>query len=86
MILCEITMLNDFSFFALTYFVLNSRFLHIFEDSSRLLNGAFTPSVLHGVIRGRLGHLSNKKYFYSTLTTILCRVICGTSVNANKII
>ena len=32
------------------------------------LKGAFTQSVLRGVIRRRLGHLKNKKYFFQSIT------------------
>ena len=37
--------------------------------------GAFTQSVLRGVIRRRLGYVINKKYFFIKKTTILRRVI-----------
>ena len=31
------------------------------------VKGAFTQSVLRGVIRRRLGHLKNKKYFFQSI-------------------
>ena len=37
--------------------------------------GAFTQSVLRGVIRRRLGYVINKNIFFIKKTTILCRVI-----------
>ena len=43
--------------------------------------GAFTQSVLRGVICRRLGYLKNKKCFFSKKTTILRGVFCP-SVNA----
>ena len=45
------------------------------QISSHYLKGAFTQSVLRGVIRRRLGYVINKKYFFHKKTTILRRVI-----------
>ena len=47
----------------------------------RFAKGAFTQSVLRGVIRRRLGYLKNKKCFFTNKTTILRGVFCP-SVNA----
>ena len=46
--------------------------------------GAFTQSILRGVIRRRLGYVINKKYFFHKKTTILRRVI-RRGVNATLI-
>ena len=39
----------------------------IFGMEVMLINGAFTQSVLRSVIRRRLGHLKNKKYFFQSI-------------------
>ena len=46
--------------------------------------GAFTQSILRGVIRRRLGYLINKKCFFIKKTTILRGVFCP-SVNATLV-